>query len=468
VSAVPLAVRLGELAATGYDELPEQIRTSAVDRVVDSVGVSLGAVPLPTSAAAVDLVRARGGTPQAGLLGFGDRLPASAAAFGNGVLAHSLDFDDTHLPSIVHPSASVVPAALAAAQHHGRSGAEFLAAVALGLEACVRVGMAGYDPATGRNTFFDRGQHATSICGAVGAAVAAARLAGAGPDGITHAIGLAASMASGVIEANRTGGTVKRIHCGWAAQSGVTAAELVGLGFTGPPTVLEGRFGLFTAFLGEHAQPDAVVAGLGETWEVPRIFVKPYPANHFTHTIVDAAAALARAGLRPDEVAEVEVGVPSAIVRTVGEPIEVKRAPETTYEAQFSAPYAVSVGLFGGRGIGAELADYDEELARDPSRRALMATVRVVADARCDEVYPHQFPAVVRVVTIDGRHLEERVLANLGSPERPLTVDQLGRKFVGNATRVLTEDRALDLLWRIRALPTEPDVDGVLRAAVPT
>ena len=141
-------------------------------------------------------------------------MTAAQAAFANGVLAHSLDYDDTHLPSVLHPSASVVPAALAAAEHAGASGEQVVRAVAVGLEVAVRLGMAGYDEQLGNSVFFEHGQHATSITGAMGSAVAASLLYGADEKGVVDALGLTASMASGVIEANRTGGTVKRLHCG--------------------------------------------------------------------------------------------------------------------------------------------------------------------------------------------------------------------------------------------------------------
>src|SRR5690606_32796008 len=138
------------------------------------------------------------------------------------------------------------------------------------------------------------------------------------------------SMASGIIESNRTGGTVKRMHCGWAARSGVSAAQLVRYGFTGPPTVLEGRFGFFQAWLhGDRIDMDAITDGLGETWAVPGIFFKPYPANHFTHAGIDAARRLRESGLRPDEIARIELQVAAAPHRTIGAPIEVKRRPET-------------------------------------------------------------------------------------------------------------------------------------------
>ena len=139
------------------------------------------------------------------------------------------------------------------------------------------------------SVFFDRGLHATSICGTIGAAVAAALLHGADTETVSDAIGIAASMGSGLIEANRTGGTVKRVHCGWAAHSGIAAAEFATAGLTGPPTVLEGRFGFFEAFTGGFYDRPSLVGRLGEEWELLRLFTKPYPTNHFTHAGIDAA-----------------------------------------------------------------------------------------------------------------------------------------------------------------------------------
>src|SRR2546421_8956010 len=157
----------------------------------------------------------------------------------------------------------------------------------------------GYDEELRNSVFFERGLHATSICGAVGAAVAVAMLQGQDEAGIASAAGIAASMGAGLLEANRTGGTVKRIHCGWAAHSGVATADLARHGLTGPPTVLEGRFGFLQAFCGDRAHPDAVVRGLGTGWELPRVVFKPYPCNHFTHAGVDAALRLRRGSPPP-------------------------------------------------------------------------------------------------------------------------------------------------------------------------
>lgn len=451
---------------TGLADIPGEVADSVGRRVLDTLGIAVAAAPLDTSRAARRWAHETGGRPAASAVGLPDRTSAPVAAFVNGVLAHSLDYDDTHLPSVLHPSAAVVPAALAAGERAGASGADMVRAVALGLEICVRLGMAGYDEKAGNSIFFEHGQHATSICGAMGGAVAAVLLEPSPTlperERVMHALGVAASMASGIIEANRTGGTVKRMHCGWAAHAALSAADLVRHGFTGPPTVLEGRFGFFEAWLHGSGDLGAVTERLGSEWEVPRIFFKPYPANHFTHAIVDAAAALRRRGVTPEQVEEVVVGVPAANLRTVGEPIEVKRRPATGYMAQFSAPYAVTVGLLGGGGLGASLEDYADDLVSDRVRLDLMDRVSVEPDPECSRIFPHQFPAVIRARLRDGQLVEEKVLTTRGGPERPLSFDELATKFSDNAGRGLRADDVDRLKENCRTLADLPDLLGLM------
>src|SRR5690606_6590786 len=229
-----LVRRLAELATTTREHgLPTDLRDDVARRVLDVLGNSLAATSEPPARAVGELVREWGGAGRATAIG-GGLLPEPSAALMNGTLAHSLDFDDTHLPSVLHPSASVVPAALAVAESRGADGAALLDAIGVGVEVAVRLGMAGYDSELGNSVFFENGLHATAICGAVGGAVAAAMLSGVDTDGIADTVGIAASMGSGLLEANRTGGTVKRIHCGWAAHAAVTAAGLALTGITGP------------------------------------------------------------------------------------------------------------------------------------------------------------------------------------------------------------------------------------------
>ncbi|MEV0134487.1 MmgE/PrpD family protein [Dactylosporangium sp. NPDC050688] len=456
--------RLAEFAvACREDALPAAVVADVPARVLDILGLALAAHGDPDADAAPAVlrsVRRWGGTAEATVIGAGDRLPAPAAALVNGTLAHSLDFDDTHLPSVLHPSASVVPAALATAEATGASGTAVLAAVAAGVELTDRLGMAAYDPSIANSVFFDRGLHATSICGAIGSAAAAALLLGLDAAGVASAMGVAASMGAGLIEANRTGGTVKKVHCGWAAHAGVSAAYLAADGLTGPPTVLEGRFGFFAAYTGGRCDDGALLGDLGERWELLRTAFKPYPSNHFTHPGIDCALALRAAGLDPSAVDLIELGVPAPTLRTIAEPVAEKVRPRSTYHGKFSGPYTVATALLGGGGLGVGLDDFTGPL--DPDRLALAAKVRCVPDERATAIFPHAFAAVLRVHTA-GTVLEHRVDASRGSAEAPLSPADLARKFTFNATRVLSPEAAGALAARTTALADLPAVDTLLR-----
>ncbi|WP_420434870.1 MmgE/PrpD family protein [Candidatus Poriferisocius sp.] len=455
----PILAQLGALAG---GPVPNAVRTGIPSRIIDIVGVAVRANSLDTSQAVIAFAADQCSAPQATPIGGGRAMSSPEAAFVNGVLAHSLDYDDTHLPSILHPSASVVPASLAVAEWRGASGAALIDAVAVGLEVTVRLGMGGYDSQARQSVYFERGQHATSICGAVGSAAAAARLLGADADGIAHAMGIACSMSSGIIEANRAGGTVKRLHCGWAARAGVTAAQLAARGITGPPTAVEGRFGLFQAFLGDHADFEAVTAELGERWEAENIFYKPYPANHFTHTGIDAAISLRSRDVRVDDIANATLEVAPPTVRTIGEPIDAKRKPETGYHAQFSGPYTVAAGFLGGGGLGVGMADFTDELACDPARRELMARVDVVGDPSLMAIYPCQLPARLTLTTASGHTLVEEVLANRGGPDQPLSDDELATKFADNTAGLVDASVASRIHDDLSALAAAPSVSELL------
>ncbi|MDQ1439741.1 MAG: hypothetical protein QOK43_3370 [Acidimicrobiaceae bacterium] len=448
------AQRIGEVAARiARDGIGPDLADDLVARTVDVLGNCLAATREAPARIVGAVVGEWGGTAVATAVGRPDRLPAPSAALVNGTLAHSLDFDDTHLPSVLHPSAAVVPAALAVAERVGASGPAMLAAAAVGIEVTCRLGMAGYDEELGNSVFFERGQHATAICGAVGAAVAAGMLSGLDEDGLTSVIGIAASMGSGVIEANRTGGTIKRVHCGWAAHAGVVAADLARHGLTGPPTVIEGRFGFLQAFCGDRVHVERVTDGLGEDWETLGVFVKPYPCNHFTHAGIDAALALRARGIDPASIRALTLGVPAPVLRTIAEPPEEKAHPRSGYHAAFSGPYTVAAALLGGGGLGVFHEDFTDAAAADPARLALAARVRCVADDESTAIFPRQFPAVLTAELADGSTVTERVRENRGGPQRPLSDAEASAKFTGNAARALVPGAAEELVaaaWSLR------------------
>ncbi|WP_027343191.1 MmgE/PrpD family protein [Hamadaea tsunoensis] len=408
-------------------------------RILDILGLCLAAADDPAALATLRATRRLAGTPEATVVGFGDRLPAPSAALVNGVLAHALDFDDTHLPSVLHPSAGVVPAALAAAEATGASGADLIAAATAGIEICNRLGLAGYDPEQRNSIYFDRGLHATSICGTIGGAAAAALLYGLGADGVADAMGVAASMGAGLIEANRTGGLIKKAHCGWAAHAAVTAALLAAEGLTGPPTVLEGRFGFFAAYTGGWYDEDALLGDLGTRWEVERTVFKPYPANHFTHPGIDCALALRARGLSASDVDSIELGVAEPVLRTIAEPAAEKASPRSGYHGKFSGPYTVAVALLGGGGLGVSSSDFAE---LNPAAVTLAQRVRCYADPVATSLFPTAFAGVLRVRTFSGAVFEHRVDASRGSAGYPLSAAELTRKFRANAAALSDEQAA--------------------------
>ncbi len=326
-----------------------------------------------------------------------------------------------------------------------------IAAAAAGYEICVRTGMAAYDRELGNSIFFERGWHATSICGTLAAAAVCAKLYCLDARGIGNALGIAASMGSGIIESNRAGGSVKRLHCGWAAHAGLVAAQV---GFTGPASAFEGRFGFYRAFCDGKFDPAEITEGLGRVWCIPDIFYKPYPANHFTHAGIDAALRL-RQRVSLEAIAEIELGVATPTLRTIAEPREAKIRPQSGYHAQFSGPFTVAAALLSkGGGLGLWLDDFSDQHAGDPRYLDLAAKVNVVANAECDAIFPHQFPAVLRVRTASGEVFEEKVLANRGGPGNPLSEEELKVKFLVNATRRLPETTAHRLADAIFNLET--------------
>ncbi|MBX6765387.1 MAG: MmgE/PrpD family protein [Rubrobacteraceae bacterium] len=442
-------------------EFGEDVIKDAHRRLLDTLGVALAASGMEPARISGAVIRGWGGEEQATIVRAGRRYPVPSAAFVNGTLAHSLDFDDTHLPSVLHPSAAVVPAALAAAEAAGASGTGLMAAIAAGDELVVRAGMAGYDEDLGSSVFFERGLHATSICGTLGAALASAMLLGLPEEKIGHAVSISASMGAGIIEANRTGGTVKRIHCGWAAHCGVVAAELARAGLTGPPTVFEGRFGFLRAYLGDDYDVCALVRGLGEEWESEKIFFKPYPANHFTHAAIDAALELRREGIRADKIEDILLGVPAQVLKTIAEPREAKARPESGYAARFSGPFVVASAFLGGGGLGVGLDDFTDEATKDPRKLRLASLVRCVADEECTRIFPRQFPAVLRVRLYDGGTRIVRVLHNRGGPENPLSDEELAVKFRSNASRVFDRSRVQEIEDALMELGPRPE--GVAR-----
>lgn len=456
------------VAATTFEKLPSAVVSSVKQRFLDTIGICLASSAESLGAGVADLVDVWSGRAEASLIGRVGRYPSANAALYNGTLAHSLDFDDTHLPSVLHPSASVIPVTLAIAEAIGANGRDVIVSAAIGYEVCVRLGMAGYDPGLGNSIFFEKGWHATSICGALASAAISAKMLQLDAAKISSAMGIAASMGSGLLEANRVGGSVKQLHCGWAAHSGITAALLAQRGYTAPPTILEGRFGFYTAFCDGKFFPEQITNELGEHWVTPEIFFKPYPSNHFTHAAIDAAIAFKQSHrFTPDEIELIELGAAPAPLRTIGEPREQKIKPQSGYHARFSGPFAVATALLKSSGLGVSFENFTDENVHDPVHLALAAKVKTFVDEECARVYPNQFPAVLHIHLKSGEHWEKRVMVNRGGPGNPLSDDELFVKFKMNAEKCLSPTQVTNLADSIHSLDRSKDMSQIMAKARP-
>lgn len=435
-------------------DVPEEVGRSARLRVLDILGVSLAATRTRGGECVARVARGRGGAREATLLDSGARVPAASAALVNGVLAHALDFDDTHHESRIHPSCVVVPAALAAAEANGSSGEELLLALVAGFEVCIRIGLAA------PGLFHERGWHATSACGCLAAAVLAARLYGLGPGAAVHALGISTSLASGLREAYLGEGTdTKALHAGWAAHSGITAAELAAGGFTGAVSALEGRFGYFNAFLAPTPWDlSARLDTLGSVWHTPEVTYKLFPCGSLAHGCIDAALELHRErGVRASDVTEIVCILPPGMVSTIAEPTSTKLNPRSGYEAKFSVQYAVAAALTRGRVTEEE---FGEAALSDPNLREALGRVRYEEDPAMP--FPTKYPGGVRVRLSGGESLEVRRANSPGTPERPVRDEEIVDKFLGNVSGRVSTVLARQVADRLLALDEEKDLAGLL------
>jgi 2-methylcitrate dehydratase PrpD len=420
-----------------WSAMPQAVRERARLHALDALGLALASHTQPYAAPSLDGIEAAGSTGACSVIGDARRLAPRDAALANGLLIHGLDYDDTHLASIVHPSVASLPAALAIGEQRDANWDEVLGAYAIGVEAAIRIGAAV------KGGFHHVGFHATGIVSHFSSALVAGKLLDLSEGELSAAQGIAASTASGVQVFLEEGAWSKRLHPGWGAVAGITAAHLARSGFVAPTRPYEGRFGLFETHLhGTDVDRGAMVDGLGERWHLLDTAIKPYPVCHFIHGCADAAIAL-HAELSPhlDEIAEVIAWLPGPTLPIVAEPLEAKQHARTDYEAKFSAPFVVAKSLLLGRFGLAELTD---TALADPATQALATRVVCRADPRSS--FPQYFSGGVSVTLKDGRRLDHHVAVNKGAGDRALAPGDITAKFLANATLHLGAQRAAEAL----------------------
>src|SRR5438309_6740817 len=321
------------------------------------------------------------------LIGRAGGFNVATAALCNGTAAHGEDYDDTFEGGPVHAGAVIIPAVLAAAEQHGLAGGDVARGVAVGCEVMCRLCLVA------PKRVHKAGFHPTAVFGALGAAAGVSSALRLDDKQWFNALGIAGSMASGIIEYLAEGAWTKRMHPGWAAQAGYRAARMAQAGFIGPRTLFDGEHGFFHAFANcDGCDFHAMLDGAGKRWLSADIAFKPYACGTMAHPYIDCARKLVAEGVVPDDVASIECKTAEGIVHRLWEPLVAKQNPPNGYAAKFSIPYAIAVGMLRG---DAGLIEYEEAVVHDPAVRALAAKVRDVVDP--DNPYPRQFPGPRRV-----------------------------------------------------------------------
>ena len=439
-------------AAIRYADLPAHVVQRAKDVIADTIATVIFGHDLPWSRIIIGYVESMGTRGKSRILGPGlPAVKAPLAALANGAMAHAFELDNLTWPnSGVHPGATMLVPVLAMAQERGIGGRELIAAFVAGAETMIRIGRAT------KHNNESRGFHAPGTTGPFGAAIAVGRLLRLDAEKMTNGIGIAGSLAGGLLEFARsgTGAMVKRLHLGRAAESGILAASLAAEGFTGPDSVLEGPFGYLNVFCGEH-DVAALTHGLGEEYATLRIMLKRFPCHITAHTSVQAVEDLrAEHGYSGTDVASISIAGTQKMATINNIP-----APTDLMMAQYSIPFCVALAHFRN---ARDPRSFNAKAVAEQAIRALAArvTMTVTEEAR----HARTLASTVTVTLKDGRVFTRRVTDFKGTPESPLNADEMREKFL-LLTRHCNAREMTRLFERLQNLENERTLDFVKASA---
>lgn len=433
-------------------DLTAGLAKNATMALLDNIACGLYGARRPWGRMIVDLVKSEQSRGRATLYGEVEPVAPVRAALANGTSTHGFELDDVFLGALSHPGAVVVPAALAAAETEGASGSRLLLALVAGYETMWRVARA-------LNTAHNhRGFHTTGVAGPIAATVAAGVVMGFEAKQLDSAIGIAASSASGLKAFTQgTGGMVKRMHPGRAAEAGVLACELARRGFTGPQQAIDGRYGLLEVFEGPSARPQLLDEELGKSFAINHVHVKVWPCCSLLHSAVQALESLKREhGLSPAQVRHIRINTSRRVIAQNADP-----DPRESMAAQYSLPFCAGAALAGD---AQDPVTFEPQNLGDANARALMGRTELVEDAEIDGQYPFHFGAKVEVALVSGQVLRAAVLDPHGTPADPCAADEIEARFRRLTATVKTVDAAERIIAAARNLKEAPSLDELSSA----
>lgn len=414
------------IAEISYRDLSSEVIAKAKELILDQIGCQLAFAALPWSQLIYKYVENKHGGKEASTVTYyGLKTTTEEAAFANATFGHGFEMDDDESHTTSHPGVVIIPSALAVGEAKGITGKNFLLAVIVGYDAMLRVGMAA-------RTMVNRSFHTTAVTGPFGSAAAAAKIMDLKQDQVLNALSIAASEAGGISEYAVSGGSVKRLHAGFAAQSGIKAAVLASLGLTGPTAALEGKKGVCQAFANEY-YPEEITKGLGKEFRIFWTGHKPYCCCQAQHTTIDALSAiLAEHPLKHSDIQEIIVEQMPRDIIAVGNVIQ----PHDIVSAQFCGRFGIALRLIKGSN---GFKDYTLENIKDPELLEFIKKVKYVADKEMEKLPPGAAPTRLTLKRNNGEVYINRVDYAKGTPQNPLTRQEIEDKYKGLASLVLSD-----------------------------
>jgi len=420
--------------AVDYNGLPPDVIDRAKYLLLDYLGVAARGALSESGRAAQRMVARLGKDSRAAVvIGTDIRVSPPNAALANGVAAHSLELDDVVNEASLHPGVTVMSAALAAGHIAGCTGKQLIASIIAGYEVTVRLGIS-LDPAA----HYARGFHPTATCGTFGSAVTAAKVLNLNPGETVNAVGIAGSQASGSMEFLSDGSFTKRFHAGWAAHSGLMAALLAGEGFTGPGTIIEGKFGFLKSY-SPYPKPGRILKNWGQPFQVLKTSIKPHACCRYKQGPIDGILKIMRENrLTATDIDSVTLGILKTGFPIVVQPEALKRNPKTIVDAQFSMPFGAAVAILYGK---ASLDEYSPEKIQAPEIQAMMKRIQCIAVPELEQAFPQKWPAIAIIETVSGNSFQVKIDFPKGDPENPLSWDELIIKFKGLTQPLFSAER---------------------------
>jgi 2-methylcitrate dehydratase PrpD len=436
------------------DDAPWEVISHGKRLLLDTFGVAMSCRKTPHSIAVEKTVKSLGSAPQCTLWGSRDKVQLPDAVMYNAALIHGADYDDTHIASIVHPSAPVVSTAVTVGQFMSSSGRDVMEAIIAGWEIIVRLGLA----AKGR--FHDVGYHGTGLLAPFASACVAAKLMKLPASVLVNALGICGSQSAALQEFLQDGTCVKKLHPGWGAHSAVYALKMAENGFTGPQKVFEGKFGLWQTHIGDTSGLNEAFSNLNTHYHTPEITFKIYPVCHMTHAFIDCMLHIMNErGVSAPDIESIECRIEPRCYHIVCDPRDKKIRPESDYMMRFSLPYVVAIAALKGRVSPWEI---DIDLANDPAVQDLMDRVHCVSDE--SKSNPGHFPGWMELTTKEGISYIKDFRYELGAAQNPIKFSDVSAKFENNLDAYYQPDGKKRIASLIERLDELADISELIES----